>query len=206
MQEAEDVQTTEALSRMRDVGDEGLGVALLEWLRGVAAVKLSWVTALTSWCFEMSSVRGAVLQRRRCWCRRRRRGGDSDNSDDVVQGVDEGVVSSGRLLAGARRRAGLRRRRCRGASGPNAFLLLKQGGEGVAEERQGLGVRHMGAERWGRTVDLVGGGTVCGAWLNQQRGTKEQADPFLQGVLLGERSRCWTVVKLVISPISLNKS
>ena len=48
--------------------------------------------------------------------------------------------------------------------------------------------------------------TVCGAaWLNQQRGLKEQADPFLQGVLLGERSRCWTVTKLVISPINLNK-
>ena len=26
-----------------------------------------------------------------------------------------------------------------------------------------------------------------GEWLNQQRGLKEQADPFLQGVLLGER-------------------
>ena len=48
--------------------------------------------------------------------------------------------------------------------------------------------------------------TVCGAaWLNQQRGLKEQADPFLQGVLLGERSRCWTAIKLVIRPISLNK-
>ena len=48
--------------------------------------------------------------------------------------------------------------------------------------------------------------TVCGAaWLNQQRGLKEQADPFLQGVLLGERSRCWTAIKLVTRPISLNK-
>ena len=48
--------------------------------------------------------------------------------------------------------------------------------------------------------------TVCdAAWLNQQRGLKEQADPFLQGVLLGERSRCWTATKLVISPIRLNK-
>ena len=34
---------------------------------------------------------------------------------------------------------------------------------------------------------------------------KEQAGPFLQGVLLGGRSRCWTVIKLVISPINLNK-
>ena len=48
--------------------------------------------------------------------------------------------------------------------------------------------------------------TVCGAaWPNQQRGLKEQVGPFLQGVLLGGRSRCWTVVKLVISPINLNK-
>ena len=51
-------------------------------------------------------------------------------------------------------------------------------------------MRHVGAERWERTGDLVGGGTVCGAWLYQQRSLKEQADPFLQGVLLGERSRC----------------
>ena len=48
--------------------------------------------------------------------------------------------------------------------------------------------------------------TVCGAaWLNEQRGLKEQADPFLQGVLLGERSQCWTVTILVISPINLSK-
>ena len=80
-----------------------------------------------------------------------------------------------------------------------------RGGGGVAEARQESCARHVGAERWERTGDLVGGGTVCGAWLNQQRGLKEQADPFLQGVLLGERSRCWTVIKLVMSPISLNK-
>ena len=48
--------------------------------------------------------------------------------------------------------------------------------------------------------------TVCGAaWLNQQRSLKEQADPFLQGVLLGERSRCWAAIKLVIRPINLDK-
>ena len=46
-------------------------------------------------------------------------------------------------------------------------------------------MRHVGAERWERTGDLVDGGTVCGAWLYQQRGLKEQAGPFLQGVLLG---------------------
>ena len=47
--------------------------------------------------------------------------------------------------------------------------------------------------------------TVCGAaWLTQQRSLKEQADPFLQGMLLAERSRCWTAIELVISPISLN--
>ena len=47
---------------------------------------------------------------------------------------------------------------------------------------------------------------VCGAaWLNQQRGLKEQATWFLQGVLLAEQSRCWTAMKLVISLISLNK-
>ena len=47
--------------------------------------------------------------------------------------------------------------------------------------------------------------TGCGAWPNQQRGLKEQAGPFLQGVLLGGRPRCWTLIKLVISPINLNK-
>ena len=46
MQEAEDVEPEEALSRLRDVGDEGLGVALLEWRCCVAAAKLevsSWL-------------------------------------------------------------------------------------------------------------------------------------------------------------------
>ena len=47
---------------------------------------------------------------------------------------------------------------------------------------------------------------LCGAaWLNQQSGLKEQADPFLQGMLLGGRSRYWIAVKVVMSPISLNK-
>ena len=85
-----------------------------------------------------------------------------------------------------------------------------QGGEGAAEAGRGCGVGHVGAGRWERTGDLADGGVperraACGAWLNQQRGPKEQADPFLQGALLGGRSRCWTVIKLVISLISLNK-
>ena len=119
-----------------------------------------------------------------------------------MQGGSEGEASLGWLAAEARRGPGLRRRRRHVASGPNAFLLLKQGGEDAVEARQGRCVRHVGVERWGRTGD---GGTVCGAWLYQQRGPKEQADPFLQGVLLGERLRCWTVIKLVMSLISLNK-
>ena len=104
----------------------------------------------------------------------------------------------------------LRRRRRRGASEPKAFLLLKQVGEGAAEARRKRGVPHAGTEHWQRAGDAGDGGvpawrTGCGAWPNQQRGLKEQAGPFLQGVLLGGRSRCWTVIKLVISPINLNK-
>ena len=130
-------------------------------------------------------------------------------------GAGDGVDGAGGREASSRMgrgwwRPGPRRRRCRGWSEPKEFLLLKQVGEGVAEARQGCGVRHVGAERWERTGDVVDGGvpvrrTVCGAWPNQQRSLKEQADPFLQGVLLGGRSRCWTVTKLVISPINLNK-
>ena len=95
-------------------------------------------------------------------------------------------------------------------SEPKVFLLLKQVGVGAAEARRRRGVLHAGTERWWRAEDAGDGGvperrTGCGAWPNQQRGLKEQAGPFLQGVLLGERSRCRTVIKLVISPINLNK-
>ena len=82
-------------------------------------------------------------------------------------------ASLGWKAAEARRGTGLRRRRRRGASGPNAFLLVRQGGEGVAVARQGRGVRHVGAGRCGTEGSDRGvpeRRTVCGAWLNQQFG------------------------------------
>ena len=112
------------------------------------------------------------MQRRRCLRRRCRRTGA--DADDVVQDGGEGDATQGWWAAAARGRTGLRRRRRRGASGPNAFPLLKQGGEGVAEARQGRGVRHVEAGRWVETEGSDRGvperRTVCGAWLNQQFG------------------------------------
>ena len=80
------------------------------------------------------------------WCclRRRRRRSD-DDSDDMVQDGGEGDWTQGWTAAGAQRGTELRWRR--GLSGPNAFLLLRQGGEGAAEAQQGRGVRHVEAGR-----------------------------------------------------------
>ena len=50
-----------------------------------------------------------------------------------------------------------------------------------------------------RRTEVSGGDT---AWLNQQRIPQEQEGRFLQAVLLGGRSRCWAVAKLVNSAIS----
>ena len=141
------------------------------------------------------------LHSRRC---RRRRHGAGDDVDGAGGRRASCRMGRGRWLPE------LRRRRRRGESEPKAFLLLKQVGEGTAEARRKRGVLHAGTERWWRAEDAGDGGvperrTGCGAWPNQQRGLKEQAGPFLQGVLLGGRSRCWTVIKLVISPINLNK-
>ena len=159
--------------------------------RAVAAIR--WMSPKVMWSMSLRS--------RRC---RRRRHGAGDDFDGA------GGRGASRRIGRGRWRPELRRRRRRGASEPKAFLLLKQAGEGVAEARRRCGVRHAGAERWERAGDVGDGGvpawrTGCGAWPNQQRGLKEQAGPFLQGVLLGGRSRCWTVIKLVISPINLNK-
>ena len=81
-------------------------------------------------------------------------------------------ASLGWVAVEARRGAGLRRRRRRGASGPNPFLLVKQGGEGVAVAvaRQGRGVRHVEAGRCGTEAGVPERRTECGAWLNQQFG------------------------------------
>ena len=171
VQEAGGVEPVEALPRLGDARDEGLGVVLLEWRCGVAAAKLEvQLTASIMWCAGIAVDREVVVQRRRCLCWRRRRSGDGDDSDVVVQGGGEGEASLGWLAAESRRATGLRRRRRRGARGPNAFLLVKQGGEDVAVARLGRGVRHVEAGRCGTEAGVPERRTGCGAWLNQQFG------------------------------------
>ena len=173
----------------------------------ILSLRRRWDVDVKRWR-SSSTVRDSM----RRWWRRRCRSGDAGVV--VKDGGEEGASLQ---VAADRGGPGLRRCRRRGAKGPKAFPLLKQGSwtGSVADgavEQLGRGVRNVAAER----LDKAGEGAVpvrCEeslvddiVWPNQQFGLYGQVPPFLQTVLLGERSRCCTLTKLVKRAINLINS